>query len=251
MMCITKLCQSEITMLLTSSLCQSQLMSLFTICPACCGETQGYVEQQEGTYIKIKQVCATCGYERFWQNQPMLHRNMPACNLLLSGAIHFSGCMATQTIRMLKLFGLQCISASTFFRHQRLYTIPTIVQAWQNEQAGIIRELKEVGSSEVPSSTWCELEGLKRSIDFLKEQHMQVSALITDRNRQVAKWVREELCPGGTSHFFDIWHIGKSLGKALDAAAKERECEDLKLWSQPSLITCTGLQLPLLMEIQM
>ncbi|KAJ4939426.1 hypothetical protein JOQ06_028875, partial [Pogonophryne albipinna] len=171
--------------------------------------------------------------------------------------------------------GLQCISVGTFFRHQRLYTIPTIVQAWQNEQAGIIRELKEMGgglilsgdcrsdspghcakygtysliedrinkvldlqlvqSSEVPSSTWCELEGLKRSIDFLKEQHMQVSALITDRNRQVAKWVREELCPGGTSHFFNIWHIGKSPGKALDAAAKERECEDLKLW-RPAII---------------
>ncbi|KAF3842820.1 hypothetical protein F7725_001669 [Dissostichus mawsoni] len=214
--------------------CQSQLMSLFTICPACCGETQGYVEQQEGTYIKIKQL--------YWQCSAF--HILPACNLLLSGAIHFSGCMATQTIRMLKLFGLQCISASTFFRHQRLYTIPTIVQAWQNEQAGIIRELKEMGgglilsgdcSSEVPSSTWCELEGLKRSIDFLKEQHMQVAALITDRNRQVAKWVREELCPGGTSHFFDIWHIGKSLGKALDAAAKERECEDLKLW-RPAII---------------
>ncbi|KAJ4936467.1 hypothetical protein JOQ06_001059, partial [Pogonophryne albipinna] len=256
--------------------CQSQLMSLFTICPSCCGETQGNVEQQEGTYIKIKQVCAACGYERFWQNQPMLYRNMPACNLLLSGAIHFSGCMATQTIRMLKRLGLQCISVGTFFRHQRLYTIPTIVQAWQNEQAGIIRELKEMGgglilsgdcrsdspghcakygtysliedrinkvldlqlvqSSEVPSSTWCELEGLKRCIDFLKEQHMQVSALITNRNRQVAKWVREELCPGpGTSHLFDIWHIGKSLGKALDAAAKERECEDLKLW-RPAII---------------
>ncbi|KAG1944833.1 hypothetical protein F2P79_014357 [Pimephales promelas] len=255
--------------------CQSQLMSLFTICPACSGETQGNVEKQEGTFVKIKQVCAACGYQRFWQNQPMLHRNMPACNLLLSGAIHFSGCMATQTIRMLKLFGLQSISVSTFFRHQRFYTIPTIVQAWQNEQAAIIRDLKEmrgglilsgdcrsdspghcakygtysliedrinkvldlqlVQSSEVPSSTWCELEGLKRSINFLTQQHMQVSALITDRNRQVAKWVREELCPKGTSHFFDIWHIGKSLGKALDAAAKERECEDLKLW-RPAII---------------
>ncbi|XP_077089981.1 uncharacterized protein LOC143741596 isoform X2 [Siphateles boraxobius] len=141
--------------------------------------------------------------------------------------------MATQTIRMLKLFGLQCISASTFFHHQRLYTIPTIMQAWQNEQRGIIRELKEIGgglilsgdfrsdspghcakygtysliedrinkvldiqlvqSSEVPSSTWCEIEGLKRSVRFLKDQGMQVSALITDRNRQVAKWIREEL----------------------------------------------------------
>ncbi|XP_058632716.1 uncharacterized protein LOC131541161 [Onychostoma macrolepis] len=88
----------------------SQLMSLFTICPACCEETQGQIEKQEGTFVKIKQVCAACGYQSFWQNQPMLHRNMPACNLLLSGAIHFSGCMATQTIRMLKLFGLQRIS---------------------------------------------------------------------------------------------------------------------------------------------
>ncbi|KAG1959839.1 hypothetical protein F2P79_005978 [Pimephales promelas] len=229
--------------------CQSQLMSLFTICPACSGETQGNVEKQEGTFVKIKQVCAACGYQRFWQNQPMLHRNMPACNLLLSGAIHFSGCMATQTIRMLKLFGLQSISVSTFFRHQRFYTIPTIVQASDSpghcakygtyslieDRINKVLDLQLVQSSEVPSSTWCELEGLKRSINFLTQQHMQVSALITDRNRQVAKWVREELCPKGTSHFFDIWHIGKSLGKALDAAAKERECEDLKLW-RPAII---------------
>ncbi|XP_067281531.1 uncharacterized protein [Pseudorasbora parva] len=200
---------------------------------------------------------------------------MPACNLLLSGAIHFSGCMATQTIRMLKLFGLQCISPGTFFRHQRYYTIPTIMQAWRDEQRGIIRELKETGgglilsgdcrsdspghcakygsysliedrinkvldvqlvqSSEVPSSSWCELEGLKRSMQFLMDQDMQVSALITDRNRQVAKWVREKMCSKGTRHFFDVWHIGKSVQKALDAAAKERDCEDLKLWS-PAII---------------
>ncbi|KAF4112999.1 hypothetical protein G5714_005544 [Onychostoma macrolepis] len=209
----------------------SQLMSLFTICPACCEETQGQIEKQEGTFVKIKQVCAACGYQSFWQNQPMLHRNMPACNLLLSGAIHFSGCM-------------------------RLYTIPTIVQAWQNEQAGVIRDLNKMRrlilsgdcrsdspghcakygtysliedrinkvldiqlSSEVPSSSWCELEGLKHSIRFLTEQHMQVSALITDRNRQVAKWVREELCPKGTSHFFDIWHIGKKW--SLDIIPKK------------------------------
>ncbi|XP_052446870.1 uncharacterized protein LOC127988261 [Carassius gibelio] len=89
--------------------------------------------------------CGTCGYERYWQNQEKVHRNMPACNLLLSGAIHFSGCMASQTIRMLKLFGLQCISPGTFFCHQRYYSIPTIMQAWRNEQRGIIRELKETG----------------------------------------------------------------------------------------------------------
>ncbi|KAK0135730.1 hypothetical protein N1851_028407 [Merluccius polli] len=255
--------------------CLSELMCLFTVCSVCCGETQGQIVYQEGTYIKIKQACTACGYQRFWQNQNMLHRNMPACNLLLSGAIHFSGCMATQTIRMLKLFGLQCISASTFFRHQRRYTIPTIVQTWQDQQRRIITELKEIGgglilsgdcrsdspghcakygtysliedrinkvldlqlvqSSEVPNSTWCEIEGLKRSVRFLKDQGMQVSALITDRNRQVAKWVREELRPEGTSHFYDIWHVGKSLQKSIDAAAKEKDCEDLKLW-KPAIV---------------
>ncbi|KAK0146749.1 hypothetical protein N1851_013956 [Merluccius polli] len=121
--------------------CQRELLSLFTVCPACGGETQGHIMHPEGTSIKVKQACGTCGYERYWQNQEKVHQNMPVCNLLLSGAIHFSGCMATQTIRMLKLFGLQCISPGTFFRHQCYYTIPTI----RNEQRGIIRELKETG----------------------------------------------------------------------------------------------------------
>ncbi|XP_026127036.1 uncharacterized protein LOC113108298 [Carassius auratus] len=122
--------------------CQEELMGLFAICPACCERSDSSIVQQEGTFVKIKQVCASCGYHRFWQNQPMLHRNMPTCNLLLSGAIHFTGCLATQTLRMLTLFGLQCISASSFFRHQRRYTIPVIVQAWQNDQAKNFSDLR-------------------------------------------------------------------------------------------------------------
>ncbi|KAK0143923.1 hypothetical protein N1851_017743 [Merluccius polli] len=244
----------------------------------------------------------------------MLHRNMPTCNLLLSGAIHFSGCLATQTLRMLTLFGLQCISVSSYFRHQRHYTIPVIIQAWQNDQAknfsdhramdgGIVvagdcrsdspghcakygsytliedRVNKVVDvqlvqciimlgpatlrflqafnttstlhlhcyvmlqSSEVPNSIWCEIEGLKRSISLLRRQDLHLSTLITDRHRQaftikmlnIAKWVREELCPEGTRHYFDVWHIGKSLGKALDTASKDRQCDQLMLW-RPAIV---------------
>ncbi|KAL1276430.1 hypothetical protein QQF64_036053 [Cirrhinus molitorella] len=72
------------------------------------------------------------------------------------------------------------ISVGTFFRHQHLYTFPTIVQAWQNEQAGVIRDLYEMGAGS--------------------------SCLVT---------------------------VG--LEKALDAAGKERECEDLKLWRPASI----------------
>ncbi|CAL8282634.1 unnamed protein product [Gadus morhua 'NCC'] len=63
------------------NVCQEELMGLFAICPACCERSDSSIVQQEGTFVKIKQVCASCGYHRFWQNQPMLHRNMPTCNL--------------------------------------------------------------------------------------------------------------------------------------------------------------------------
>ena len=40
----------------------TQLMALFTICPACCGETHGNVEQQQGTFVQIKQVRGYCSH---------------------------------------------------------------------------------------------------------------------------------------------------------------------------------------------
>uniref|UniRef100_A0AAV2LUU0 Uncharacterized protein n=1 Tax=Knipowitschia caucasica TaxID=637954 RepID=A0AAV2LUU0_KNICA len=88
--------------------CKDQLMSLFTNCPACFEEAPGVIQRQEGTFIKIKQCCSLCGFERKWQNQPKMHRNMPACNLLLSGAIHFSG------------------------------------YAWRSEQVSVLEQLKEI-----------------------------------------------------------------------------------------------------------
>ncbi|XP_041950470.1 uncharacterized protein LOC121711174 [Alosa sapidissima] len=102
------------------------------------------------------------------------------------------------------------------------------------ERTNKIIDLQLVQSSEVPNSTWCELEGLKRSMFFFKEPE-PTCVNPYHRHRQIAKWVREELCSEGTKHFFDVWHVGKSLGKALDAAAKERHCEDLKLW-KPAIV---------------
>ncbi|CAM4569352.1 unnamed protein product [Leuciscus chuanchicus] len=103
------------------------------------------------------------------------------------------------------------------------------------ERINKVVDLQLVQCSEVPNSNWCELEGLKRSITLLRGQDLQVSTLITDRHRQVAKWVREEMCTEGTRHFFDVWHVGKGLSKALDTAAKEKDCGDLMLW-RPAII---------------
>uniref|UniRef100_A0AAV2LQR1 Transposase n=2 Tax=Knipowitschia caucasica TaxID=637954 RepID=A0AAV2LQR1_KNICA len=117
------------------------------------------------------------------------------------------------------------------------------------ERINKVLDLQLVQSSEVPNSNWCELEGLKRTINLLSKEKISVSTLVTDRNRQVAKWVREKLCPEGTKHFFDIWHVSKGLKKALDAASKEQHCEDLALWKAAVITIFTGLLHPHLMAI--
>jgi len=59
----------------------------------------------------------------------------------------------------------------------------------------------------VKNATWCELEGLKRMTAFIKDNGMHIDIIITDRHRQNAKWIRENLLT--TRHFYDVWHIAK------------------------------------------
>ena len=66
-----------------------------------------------------------------------------------------------------------------------------------------------------------ELEGAKRSFSYLKSVGLSISVFISDRHRGIAKWMRECGQPG-CAHFFDIWHIARSTGKAMIKLAKER-----------------------------
>uniref|UniRef100_A0A1A8P2J7 Uncharacterized protein n=2 Tax=Nothobranchius rachovii TaxID=451742 RepID=A0A1A8P2J7_9TELE len=58
--------------------------------------------------------------------------------------MHFTGCMASQTLQMLSLLGVQTISTGMYFRHQRLYTIPAFILAWKNEQNTLMQRLTEM-----------------------------------------------------------------------------------------------------------
>uniref|UniRef100_A0A1A8NS63 Uncharacterized protein n=1 Tax=Nothobranchius rachovii TaxID=451742 RepID=A0A1A8NS63_9TELE len=112
--------------------------------------------------------------------------------------------------------------------HCSKYGSYTIIE----ERLNKVIDVHLVQSSEVLNSSWCELEGLKRSIRPFSDNDMSVYVLVTDRNRQVAKWVREQLGPQGTRHFYDVWHCGKGLPKKLDTVSRESGCEDLVLWRQ-------------------
>ena len=52
-----------------------------------------------------------------------------------------------------------------------------------------------------------ELEGLKRSVAFVNSEDLVIGQLVTDRHRQIAKWLRGEL--PDTLHLYDVWHVAK------------------------------------------
>ena len=56
-----------------------------------------------------------------------------------------------------------------------------------------------------------ELGGEKKCIAFIEKNSLPIKVLITDQHKGLAKSMREK--HPEIKHFFDIWHIDKSLCK--------------------------------------
>ena len=83
-------------------------------------------------------------------------------------------------------------------------------------------------ANETGGSYQTELEGVKRCFGFLQRLGVKIGVFISDRHRGIAKWIREN--GPGTTHFFDIWHVARSVTKKLLAASKEKGCEIIQDW---------------------
>ena len=64
-------------------------------------------------------------------------------------------------------------------------------------------------STDVANSNAMELEGFKRCHAQLTSRGAEIKTITTDRNRSVAKYIREEWVD--SEHHFDAWHIAKSM----------------------------------------
>ena len=56
-----------------------------------------------------------------------------------------------------------------------------------------------------------ELEGFKRVMTKFTSSGLVVGKLVTDRHRQLAKYVRENTPT--ITHMYDVWHIAKAILK--------------------------------------
>ena len=73
----------------------------------------------------------------------------------------------------------------------------------------LIFSYSSVQVNEVKNSAAMELEGLKRSLQFLEAQLMDIKRIITDRHVQVKKYIREQ--HPNIEHRFDVWHVAKGM----------------------------------------
>ena len=120
---------------------ETALLLLFQYCPVCNLDTS-VAKQVIGTYLKVVQTCKSCNYKRSWESQPIIN-NTPAGNILLSGAILFSGALPTLTIRVLRNMNCATIVPRTFYNHQKKFLTQAVSSIWLKHQTDITESLKK------------------------------------------------------------------------------------------------------------
>lgn len=78
------------------------------------------------------------------------------------------------------------------------------------------------------NSNAMELEDTKRCFLFLQSVGLSVITFVSDRHRGIAKWLKTS--QPQTTHYFDIWHVARSINNKLLKASQEKGCEIIKDW---------------------
>ena len=229
---------------------QNQLLLLLSICLACFSKEVAVYHIVKGSMLTAYIKCLCCKTVKEWKSQPEI-RNYAAGDILLSGATRFNGSLPNKFLHALMSIKIACISPRTFFRHQGKFLHGAVRAKQQNDLFDKIRgqgllvggdgrsdsmghsakygsyttvDLKRnkilhddfVRSNEVKSSAHMELKGLQNT-EVFKDSGLKLSALVTDRHRQIQKWVRENMV--------GVLHIAKSIKKMLCSVMKKKSLQ--------------------------
>ncbi|XP_041482953.1 uncharacterized protein LOC121429788 [Lytechinus variegatus] len=218
-----------------------------------------------GTSVHVKWVCSN-GHVTSWCGQETLQRSHVG-DMKLASAIVMTGNNFNKVSLLARFMSLNMISSSTFYAHQRKYIAPTIEKKWEEVQATVLSKHKEgrivlCGDGRNDSPGFCaryltyilmahdtkdvvdvqvvekretggksplmELEGLKRGLNKLEQEGVQVDELVTDAHPSITRYMREKRPT--IRHSGDVWHAGKNLGKKLTKAAGKVSTCALLYW---------------------
>ena len=108
-------------------------------CINCGRMLREFNKKTQGTGLYVSGRCA-CGYIFSWDSQPS-SGTMPLGNLLLAGAILFSGSSPAQSLRMLRHLTVQSISERTYYLIQQLYLVPTVQEVYSIKRDELINDI--------------------------------------------------------------------------------------------------------------
>jgi len=243
----------------------NKLLLLLSICLTCYSTDVQLYQKLSGCMLIVFIKCLCCKTLREWRSQPEI-KGTPYGNVLLSGSILFTGALPSKVIRLLTSLSIACISPRTFFRHQQRYLHQVVSEIWLSKRDSYLVELKDeqlivggdgrcdsmghcakygsytaieltnnkvltvelVQSNETTSSNAMELMGLKKMVDVFNLFNLNVRDVVTDRHKQINKWIREDW--EVVDHFYDCWHVAKSIKKKLQALAKKKNYEVIGQW---------------------
>ncbi|XP_026063069.1 uncharacterized protein LOC113046429 [Carassius auratus] len=221
---------------------ESSLRELFKTCPFC--KNNCNVQRRRlGTFVSFCQVCEHCQYTKKWQSQPV-KGSTPVGNLQMSAAVYFTGGSFIQMHKICRAMNLQIHHFRSFRMHARMFLEPAIFHKWKMDQQAMFQSLQPLGkialsgdmradspghsakygsytllhldsnkildiqliqSNEVGGSAHMEKEGLRRGLDHLESNHLQVDYIMTDRHTQVQKYLSER----EIKQYYDVWHLEK------------------------------------------
>ncbi|XP_064636950.1 uncharacterized protein LOC135493502 [Lineus longissimus] len=242
---------------------EGALLQILKSIPKCrCAGSKKVYKRLMGSALLAKIVCQECSETVYWESQPK-RRNTYWGNILISAAILFSGSLASKALRVFSFANIKVHCRRTFYYHQKHYLRQAVRTVWKRLQSGLLDGLRGrqlmlggdarcdsmghsakygtyslldieqnkivatemVQSNQVKNSYNMELKGLQLCRDTLGEQ--DIKAFITDRHPQIAKWVREKW---KVPHFYDCWHIVKSVVKKMEIIAKKKGFEIISDW---------------------
>lgn len=192
---------------------------------------------------------------------------MPAFNLLISASVFFSGSNFESIRKPVSFSGLNFVNANTFYKIQRVLVIPSVNQVFKQNIEEARAEIKTKADLEIvgdgrfdspgKSAKYCtytcqspetkkiiatstvqtskgkgsaplELEGFKNCLTDLESSGFKVKKIATDRNMQLAKWLRENRAR--IIRNYDTWHFSKNITSKLRKVSKRKGCKVIQEW---------------------
>ncbi|XP_006137905.1 uncharacterized protein LOC102457766 isoform X2 [Pelodiscus sinensis] len=220
-------------------------------CLFCAGEVDISI-QPVSSCVHLIWKCSAGHIAFEWSSQPLIKGQTYAGDLALSAAIILSGNNFGKISQMANFMKLTFVSASTFFKMQRHFIVPTIESFWCRMKQHILEELhgKEVvimgdGHMDGPghSAQYCvysfmdletkqilaieivdkrktqlnspfmEKEAFRRGLQKLLDEQLMVKEVVTDSHTQISALITKKFpC---VIHSYDIWGGAKNLGNKL------------------------------------